>query len=126
MIEKARFWKIVNASRKPISEVLSQIKITADGIEDPTGVVFTCLSIPTKDFVRGARKRHNDGKNKLYKQVLTEDNESVRYNLMFQAAMYSTKLSDNDRKKFAEETEWKNATDDKVFAWIRQIFEAVK
>lgn len=126
IVPREKFWKIVNASRKPIAEILNQVEIKGEGIKDPNGVVFACLSIPTKDFVRGSRKRHNEGKNKLFKQVLNEDNESVRYNLMHQAAMYSEKLSEEDKKKFEEETEWKNATDDKVFAWIREVFAHVR
>lgn len=125
-IPREKFWKIVNASKKPIDEILNQVKITAEGIEDPKGIVFECLSIPTKDFVRGARKRHNAGKNKLYKQVLNEDSDPVRYNLMHQASMYAEKLNEEDRKKFEDEIEWRKATDDKVFAWIKQIFGAVR
>lgn len=126
MIEKNIFWRVVNKSRKPIGEVLSQVKITAEGIHDPNGVVFECLSIPTKDFVRGMRQRHNKGSNKLYKQVLSNDCEATRYNLQLQASLYSSKLSEADRAVFEEETRWKEATKDEVFAWIKQIFERVR
>lgn len=126
IIPKEKFWKIVKASKRPIVEILASVTITSEGIIDKNGVTFDCLSDATKQFVRGSRERHNKGTNKLYKQVLSGDKESTRYNLQLQASLYSEKLTEEDRKRFEEDTDWKNATNDKVYAWIQEIFKVVR
>jgi hypothetical protein len=107
-------------------DITRQIKITNKGIDDLQGVVFSSLSEPTKEFVRYLRKKHNAGQSKLYKEVLSNNLEPTRYSLQLQASLYTAKLSDDEARVFAEETEWRKATDDAVFDWIKEIFKNVR
>lgn len=123
-IERARFWRIVNAKSNVIDvkKIVASVKL-GDMIDDPDGVVFECLSDTTKDFVEYMRKANNSGHSKLYKQILrNSEKESTRYNLMLQASLYSEKLEPEKAKMFAEELEWREATKDNTYAWIRSVF----
>lgn len=125
-MNRNKFWQIVNASKRPIKEILSVCKV-GDKIEDPSGIAYDCLHSVTKDFVQYMRKAHNEGRNKLYKQVLSSsDKQSTRYNLMHQAAMYSEKLDGQEKATFARELEWENALSDETFEWVHEVFMNVK
>lgn len=126
IIPSERFWRIVDASKLNMHDITRQIKITNKGIDDLQGVVFSSLSEPTKEFVRYLRKKHNAGQSKLYKEVLSNNLEPTRYSLQLQASLYTAKLSDDEARVFAEETEWRKATDDAVFDWIKEIFKNVR
>lgn len=53
---------------------------------------------------------------------MDSNKESTRYNLMLQASLYSEKLESAQADRFAQELEWKNATRDDTYAWIRSVF----
>lgn len=121
-IKRDRFWKIVKANAKDIKSVVAAVTF-GDVVDDPNGVVAELLSDETKEFVEYMRKANNEGKNRLYRQILRDSGkESTRYNLMLQASLYSEKLDEEKAKRFAEETEWRNAMQDDVYAWIRSVF----
>lgn len=127
-VERTRFWKIVNASDKAkynMGRILGAVKF-GDSIDDPEGITVELLSDETKSFVEYMRKAHNEGRNKLYHQILRDSKkESTRYNLMLQASLYSEKLTEEQAKRFERETEWRNAMTDEVYAWIRSIFAQI-
>lgn len=123
-IKRERFWKIVNAQRDSvdIKRVLASVTL-GDVIDDPQGIAVDMLSEETKNFVEYMRKANNTGRSKLYRQILMDSNkESTRYNLMLQASLYSEKLESAQADRFAQELEWKNATRDDTYAWIRSVF----